>query len=481
MATSIEPAKPKRLPKRISLTLAVGLVLGLVGSLINPFANAPDELSHLIRVIEVDHGYFVAPQTQPDAVQPVLDGCLVGYLGTRYLQRGATDGSLTDQFKAYPCTDDRPIEMGAADQSANAEVNPPLPYLPSWAGYRIGRAVGGTPWNIFGARIAPLITYLVLVVVALRTLPFGRTFLTAVALMPAGLQIAGAISADPVSNGIAFVFVALIVRTIDDAHHGVRANGRRLIVLGGTALAVSMTKPSSLALLLLLVAIPTAAFGSLARRCKLIALCASPAIVFGLVWLMGVTAQTRISMGPRADSLASAELYRQRPWDFAQAVWRGATDVGATGKALAQFVTTVNIHPITSWVTILTVVLLVTLALARFVDPPMRRIAGVDKMQYAGSGGRLVPVTVTVATVWIGLWVIAYGVALASNPVGATKITDYQGRYLIPYLAATLVGASLVPVAEHRERIVRNLQRTALILILAVNVWWIVDRFTMFY
>jgi uncharacterized membrane protein len=61
---------------------------------------------------------------------------------------------------------------------------------------------------LYGARLANLVVYLLLVYVALRILPLGRPVLFCIALMPMTLHQAASVSADALTIASAFLLRA---------------------------------------------------------------------------------------------------------------------------------------------------------------------------------------------------------------------------------------------------------------------------------
>ena len=90
-----------------------------------------------------------------------------------------------------------------------AAVYPPVPYLPSAIGIRIGRLFGASAFMlVLLARLAQVAAFVTLVALAIRRLPTRAWVLAVVALMPVAVFQASTVSADAITNALALLVVA---------------------------------------------------------------------------------------------------------------------------------------------------------------------------------------------------------------------------------------------------------------------------------
>src|SRR5262249_28259322 len=90
-----------------------------------------------------------------------------------------------------------------------AAVYPPVAYVPSAIGIRIGRLFGASAFVlVLLARLAELAAFVALVGLAVRRLPSRAWVLTVVAVMPVALFQASTVSADAVTSALALLVVA---------------------------------------------------------------------------------------------------------------------------------------------------------------------------------------------------------------------------------------------------------------------------------
>ena len=88
-----------------------------------------------------------------------------------------------------------------------------MAYLPALAGFSVGSQPAGSAGGLYGARLAQLAAYLLLVAMAITITPFGKPLLFAVGLVPINLQNAATISADPLTIATTLLLGALVVPT----------------------------------------------------------------------------------------------------------------------------------------------------------------------------------------------------------------------------------------------------------------------------
>ena len=118
----------------------------------------------------------------------------------------------------------------------------PLAYVPSAIAIAVGRAAGARPLTLlYAARWGNLIVAGLLIALALTFASKAAPAAAVVALFPMTLAQVGVVSADALSFGIAFLWIALVV---DTAVGGAgQITSRRAFVLVALALALSQLRP----------------------------------------------------------------------------------------------------------------------------------------------------------------------------------------------------------------------------------------------
>lgn len=158
---------------------------------------------------------------------------------------------------------------------------PPLSYVPQASALAIGRALHLEP--IFAqtlARLFNLLTYIILVIVAIRLLPGkGKWLFVFLALMPTALFLASSLSADGMNIAWSFLFVSYILRLRAQKTH---LTGRQIALVAVLGFGLFMLKVAYTPLLLLILTLKAPAI-STQRKWKLfIATFITGLIMYGL-------------------------------------------------------------------------------------------------------------------------------------------------------------------------------------------------------
>lgn len=91
--------------------------------------------------------------------------------------------------------------------------NAPVAYVPHAIGIAIARALGGGPMALyFGARMASLLTSVLIIAVAIRTIPILKVPLTALALIPSSVGLYATCTADALLLSSCWLLMALQLR-----------------------------------------------------------------------------------------------------------------------------------------------------------------------------------------------------------------------------------------------------------------------------
>ena len=183
--------------------LIVVLAFGLIASLATPLSAGYDEETHFIRAWEMAHLYFV-PNEQLGAKLPFP----ALYWDLSYRRQPIVEAIEPGFWKTYGA-----LPLDARDYVyANVEtrsVYSPLLLLPQAFTIRyLGLSLQLPALIVYYAcRIAGLLSYLLLSWLAVRLIPYGKWLLAIMIVSPMAVFQASTISADTISNGIAFFFI----------------------------------------------------------------------------------------------------------------------------------------------------------------------------------------------------------------------------------------------------------------------------------
>ncbi|UFS94743.1 DUF2142 domain-containing protein [Nocardia huaxiensis] len=243
-------------------------VFGAIFSVVTPPFWGHDEITQFGRAYQVAHGGFT-PEKIPDDRGPAWGGYLPASI----------DALMTHAFEDYNNNTDEPDPMvadrGAYDRLGAAAVGgpekkvwftntaaySPVPYLPQAAGIRIAEAldlsVGGT---VLATRWAGLLAYLAIVGFAVRMLRGHRIQWLAltVAVLPIAVFQAGTVTADTVTNALALLVSAVIVKAL---FLGDRLSKPETVAALAATILLPVCKPTYVLLAMLTVLIPARRFG----------------------------------------------------------------------------------------------------------------------------------------------------------------------------------------------------------------------------
>ncbi len=142
----------------------------------------------------------------------------------------------------------------------------PIVYLPQLIGIWLGRLMGlPALYLLYLARLCGFALWVVLAWLALRVMPWGKWFLLTITLLPMTLFEAVGVSADAVTMGLSFLFVATVFRLLPKD----QILKKDWALLAGFSMLLPLCKNLYILLLGLLVLIPfhsSERFGILAKR-----------------------------------------------------------------------------------------------------------------------------------------------------------------------------------------------------------------------
>ena len=179
------------------------LIFGLPMIVLIPLGAGYDEEDHLVRVWELSSFALLPGEMSPQEMKyPTI------FRDLAYRQE-ANSGLIDLGFwKKYARTSLYEHGFVRRELKTKSVYSPPL-LLPQALAMRAGRGTGLPVLPVlYACRAASLLSYLILVWLALRWIPFGKWILFLLAVSPMALFQAATITPDAISNGIGFLFIA---------------------------------------------------------------------------------------------------------------------------------------------------------------------------------------------------------------------------------------------------------------------------------
>jgi uncharacterized membrane protein len=206
-------ALKRRIPDPANLFLALSLVFGVAYALLIPPFQSPDEPNHFLRAWQISEGAFLSdhrPDQRLGGVLPLSTQALAdsfAYLKNNYDAR--LDAALIRRLAALP---PNYTKRGFLD-FANTAIYAPFGYVPQALAIALLRPFGASVLTtLYTARLFNLFVWCGLMFFALRRLPFKKSTIAFLLLLPASLVIAASCNADVMVNALSFW---VVVGTVD--------------------------------------------------------------------------------------------------------------------------------------------------------------------------------------------------------------------------------------------------------------------------
>ena len=246
---------PSVVPRHAILTfLLLGSVFGAVFLIGTPPYQGPDEPNHLYRAYAISTGQWepkVDTQRRGSEVPASLVAMFAAFEGVRWRSTVQTEWRRVRHFKAVPLAPERTVFR----DYPNTAVYPAPVYLPAAAGLWLARSLGcSTLATLYLARGVGLLVWLLLGGLCLWLLPLARWLFVALLLLPMSVFTHAVVSADTLTDSIAFVSIAYLLRLAYG--HGALVGWWQLGVLLPLAVCLASAKLVYTPLLLLGLLVP---------------------------------------------------------------------------------------------------------------------------------------------------------------------------------------------------------------------------------
>ena len=269
-----------RSPERIFAWLA--LIGGIVLVALIPPAGGGNERYNFHRAASAASGHLmVGPALLPGGISTFLDTSREKF----------REGKNPPYSYSRADFDKMAAIRLQANQPKIVPANPiavlhPASYLPQATAIAVAKWLGLSPLALFYVgRFAGLLAGITLTFAAIRVIPFHKHAFAAIALLPPILFTRSTLDADQFTVGLAFLFLALVIREI--AGTG-RIGTRTLAGLAAGAFILAQCKSAYLLLPLLSLAIPAARFGSMKSKFLACALICLPGIIASVAWMIAL-------------------------------------------------------------------------------------------------------------------------------------------------------------------------------------------------
>ncbi len=391
------------------------VAFGLFNVLMIPLGAGYDEETHLVRVWEMSHFRFIPNEViEPERPFPAI------YADLSYrrspLVRPMRAGFWKENWA-------KPINAGGFFYGGlpTRSTYSPVTLLPQSLAMRyLGRKFQLSALQVFyGCRLAGLLTYALLVWLAVRFTPVGKWAIAVAATLPMALYQASTINADVVTNGIGLLFIAITLYL--STRDGLR--WYEVVLLIGSLILLFGVKPNIAVLaLLMLMILPHARRGSAGKTMAVVAVALALFVVEVVGWNAIAVPWSR-SVLEGVDAGRQVEWILRNPNLFAGVLFR---DLVRNGGEYARGI--LGMYGYAYWAPPAIIYLLSPVALIGVIfaetigGPPPRR-------------SRIV----LVAVLALGYIATVGSLYVTISPIASPDATGVQGRYLLPFVPLALI------------------------------------------
>ena len=236
--------------------LGFALAFGFIMIIVTPPFQVPDEINHFYKAYQISDGQFISIKH---------DNRLGGYIPSSIVD-------FTNSFKGLKSLNSRTSYRDIATQAStpldkenlvfcdfpNTALYSPVSYIPQAIAISLLKLANCSPLVIFyGARIFTLLIWIMAIWLSIKITPDYKWLFAMLALLPMSLYINMSLSADVVTNIIAFLLVAFILRLCFKKQ---QINNKQFAILVSLGILIASAKIVYAPLLLLFLIIPTANF-----------------------------------------------------------------------------------------------------------------------------------------------------------------------------------------------------------------------------
>jgi uncharacterized membrane protein len=401
--------KNAQLVKVEILFILLLLIFGVPMAVLIPPGAGYDEEDHLVRVWELSGFSFLPGQLSPRELQyPIL------FRDFAYRQQGSSgiiDSEFWQRYARASLYEDGFVRREIDTKS----VYSPALLLPQAITMRVLGRTEALPALIafYASRLASLLSYLVLVWLAIRWMPFGKWILLVLALSPIALFQAATLTPDAISNGLGFLFIAGNLRAAKLEKLDWKQVGTLILLV----FLLFLTKLNLLPLILLpLLIVPPSKFTARGTYASLLI----TIVVFFLIEVVGwnviAAARSAPLLANEADPGAQLAYMAGHPFAFLQTLFKDFMTNG-----LMYFQGWVNGYGYYYWSPpqVVSMFFLLGLGFVLLFDSTREQVNRKFHIAFI-----LVFIAGYLATI-ISLYA-------TFTPVGADQVLGVQGRYFIP-------------------------------------------------
>lgn len=298
--------------------LFIGILFGILFLLIMPPFQIPDEQAHFCRAYEVSDGHMVS-LTNGTALGDYLPMSIINTFGNFANKYNATDIKSFSQNINY-INKNLKMSLNRKDTKiynfTNTALYSPIPYIPQSLGMLTGKAFNTSPLlMMYLGRLVNLLTWIILMFFTLKILPFGKKLFFLLMLTPMSMHQAASLSADALTNGLSFLFIALCLNLSKNVDIKIRK--KDIILLIGLSVLIALCKISYLPLILLYFIIPNKKFKNKKVYYILFCIICFVCVSSNILWTKNITSDLKVILNPIASQKEQIHFVITHPFKYA--------------------------------------------------------------------------------------------------------------------------------------------------------------------
>ncbi len=277
--------------------------LGCFYLLGSPLGSIPDEQTHFYRAFEISCGNLLSQ-----------------HLG----ETGAGGNTFPVEVANYA---DRNAELDWNNlkeyEFTNASLYSPISYLPQLIGIKVARLITNKVfWIFYGGRIGNFLVSVLLLVLAIYFIPFGKRLIFLIMVFPLTLQEIISMSPDGFTISLSLFLLSYILYLSYEKNE---IKWNEIIILGITGVTLSLCKIVYVVLLLLIFMIPAEKIGNAKKNWGVKGAIVGGAILINFAWLAMAT-DYLVEFHAGVDVPAQIEYVIKHLWEYYEIVVKTIMD-----------------------------------------------------------------------------------------------------------------------------------------------------------
>lgn len=251
-------------------------IICLVFLVVMPMYRGHDEMRHVLRVYEISEGHLLT-EVNGEKVGTPIPKSIVDGIG-KYWRNKMT---YNDWIKIKDKQLDE--ENTTIPNMENVAVYSPVQYIPQALGMSLARIVSDNLLIcLYMARLFNLIISIVLIYLAIKTIPFGKMLMYIIAVLPLSIEAFSTMSPDGITIAVSMLLIAYVLRIIFDKEK--KVGKKEIAILSVLSIVIALCKIVYVPLVGVILLIPTEKYKNKKQRIIIPAIIMLVAIIINLIW-----------------------------------------------------------------------------------------------------------------------------------------------------------------------------------------------------